>query len=146
VPVTGAPAQGIQMAANVYVVLAVTSHNAEATCEAQFSNFTITGNVTQQQWMNQDIGITSNEPEPIYVLLNDNAIVYHDDLEASLIDDWTEWRIELQAFAEQGVDLANIESIAIGIGTKGNVMTPGNSGKMYFDDISLYRPGNIPEE
>ena len=145
VPVTGAPAQGIQMAANVYVGLAVTSHNAEATCEAQFSNVTVTGNVTQQQWMNQDIGITSNEPEPIYVLLNDKGIVYHDDPEASLIDDWTEWRIELQTFAEQGVDLTNIDSIAIGIGTKGNVTTPGNSGKMYFDDIRLYRPAEAAE-
>ena len=144
-PVTGAPAQGIQMAANVYVGLAVTSHNAEATCEAQFSNVTITGNVTQQQWMNQDIGITSNEPEPIYVLLNDKGIVYHDDPEASLIDDWTEWRIDLQTFAEQGVDLTSIDTIAIGIGTKGNVTTPGNLGKMYFDDIRLYRPTEAAE-
>jgi hypothetical protein len=146
VPVTGAGVQGIQMTANVYVGLAVTSHNAAETCEAQFSNVTITGNVTQQQWTNHDIGITSNEPESIYVALNGNAVVYHDDPQASLIDVWTEWRIDLQAFAEQGIDLTNIDSIAIGIGTQGNVTTPGRSGKMYFDDIRLYRPSDVPEE
>jgi hypothetical protein len=146
VAVTGVGVQGIQMAANVYVGLAVTSHDAEQTAEAQFSNVTITGNVTQQQWLSQDIGITSNEAEPVYVVLNDKGIVYHDDPEASLIDVWTEWRIDLQVFAEQGVDLTNIDSIAIGIGTQGNVTTPGGSGKMYFDDIRLYRPSDTPEE
>jgi hypothetical protein len=144
--VSGSTAQGIQMAANVYVGLAVTSHNAEETCTAQFANVTIPGNITQQQWMSQDIGITSNEPEPMYVLLNDKGIVYHDDPQASLIDDWTEWRIDLQAFAEQGMDLMSIDTIAIGIGTRNNLTTPGNSGKMYFDDIRLYRPSDVPEE
>lgn len=145
VPVTGATAQGIQMPANVYVGLAVTSHDAEETCEAQFSNVTISGNVTQQQWMSQDIGITSNEPELMYVVLNGNAVVYHDDPDASLIDVWTEWRIDLQAFADQNVDLTDIDSIAIGIGTKDN-MAPGGVGKMYFDDIRLYRPGVTAQE
>lgn len=146
VAVSGSVGQGIQMAANVYVGLAVTSHNAEETCEAQFSNVTISGNVTQQQWMNQDIGITSNEPEPAYVALNSTGIVYHDDPQASLIDVWTEWRIDLQDFADQSVDLTNINTIAIGIGTQGNMATPGNSGKMYFDDIRLYRPGEASGE
>ncbi len=144
--VSGATGQGIQMAANVYVGLAVTSHDAAATCEAQFSNVTISGNVTQQQWMSQDIGITSNEPEPMYVVLNGNGVVYHDDPEASVIDVLTEWRIDLQAFADQNVDLANVDNIAIGIGTQDNMTTPGGVGKMYFDDIRLYRPGDAPEE
>ncbi len=144
--VGGAMAQGIQMAANVYVGLAVTSHDAAETCEAQFSNVTIDGNVTQQQWMSQDIGITSNEPEPMYVVLNGNGVIYHDDPEASVINVWTEWRIDLQAFADQNVDLVNVDNIAIGIGTQDNVTTPGGVGKMYFDDIRLYRPGDAPEE
>jgi len=152
--VTGAGVQGIQMAANVYVGLAVTSHDAAETCEAQFSNVTITGNVTQQQWLSQDIGITSNEPESMYVILNGVGIVYHDDPQASLIDEWTEWRIDLQEFvkqsvnplSDQSVDLTSIDTIAIGIGTQGNMTTPGGSGKMYFDDIRLYRPSDTPEE
>ncbi len=143
VPVEDAMSQGIQMSANVYIGLAVTSHNTDATCEAQFSNVNITGNVSQQQWMNQDIGITSNDPEPMYVVLNGSAVVYHEDPEASLIGEWTEWSIDLSApggFADQGVDLTNVNSIGIGIGTQGNTTTPGDSGTMYFDDIRLYRP------
>jgi len=131
--------QGIQMGASVYIGLAVTSHNPDATCEAQFSNVNITGNVSQQ-WMNQDIGITSNDPEPMYVVLNGRAVAYHENPDASLIDEWTDWRIDLQAFADQGVDLTNINSISIGIGTQANTTTPGDSGIMYFDDIRLYRP------
>jgi len=46
----------------------------------------------------------------------------------------------LQTFAGQGVNLANVTSITIGIGTKGNTTPPGGAGKMYFDDIRLYRP------
>jgi hypothetical protein len=100
-PVTDAPVQGIQMSSSVYIDLAVTSHNANETCEAGFSNVTMTGNITQQQWMNQDIGITSNDPEPMYVVLNGNAVVYHEDPEASVINEWTEWRIDLQVFANR---------------------------------------------
>ncbi|GAF92255.1 unnamed protein product, partial [marine sediment metagenome] len=45
-----------QMGSNAYVGLAVTAHNATATCEAKFSNVTITGNVGPL-WANQDVGI-----------------------------------------------------------------------------------------
>ncbi len=146
VPVENATKANIQMSANAYIGLAVTSHNTNATCEAQFSNVSITGNVSQQQWMDQDIGITSNDPEPVYVVLNDNAVIYHDNPDAPLIGEWTEWKIDLQAFADQGVDLANVNSIGIGIGTKGNTTTSGGSGMMYFDDIRLYRPRDAAAE
>ncbi|UCE47287.1 MAG: hypothetical protein JSW47_16990, partial [Phycisphaerales bacterium] len=52
---------------------------------------------------------------------------------------WTEWEIDLQAFADQGVDLTNVNTITIGFGTK-NAPAAGGSGKVYFDDIRLYRP------
>ena len=146
VPVEEATTENIQMSADVYVGLAVTSNNTDATCEAQFSNVSITGNVSQQQWMNQDIGITSNDPESMYVVLNGSVVVYHENPDASLIDEWTEWRIDLQAFADQGVDLANVNSIGIGIGTKGNTTTPGGLGTMYFDDIRLYQPRDAAAE
>jgi len=48
--------------------------------------------------------------------------------------------IPLQAFAEQGINLTNVDKIAIGLGTKGNMTVPGGSGKMFFDDIRLYQP------
>ena len=137
----------IQMNANVCIGLAVTAHDAALTCHAVFSNITFTGTVGPQ-WMNQDIGVASNDPEPMYVAVSNSAgapaVVYHDDPAAAQIDTWTEWVIPLQAFADKGINLTNVDRIAIGLGTKGNMATPGGSGKMYFDDIRLYRPGNVP--
>jgi hypothetical protein len=52
--------------------------------------------------------------------------------------------IPLSAFADQGVVLTDVDRIAIGLGTRGNMTIPGGSGKMYFDDIHLYRPRSIP--
>jgi hypothetical protein len=135
------------MGATVYIGLALTAHDATLTCQAVFSNVTTTGNVSGQ-WTNQDIGIASNDAEPLYVAVSNSAgepaVVYHDDPAAAQIDVWTEWVIPLQAFADQGINLTNIDRFAIGLGTKGNMTTPGGSGKMYFDDVRLYRPINIP--
>jgi len=137
----------IQMGTNVYIGLAVTAHNASATCEAVFSNVTTTVNVSGQ-WTNQDIGIASNDAELLYVAVSNSAgapaVVVHDDPAASQIDEWTEWIIPLQAFADQGIVLTNVDRVAIGLGTKGNMTVPGGSGKMYFDDILLYLARNAP--
>ena len=132
----------LSMTSNVYIGLAVTSHNNNSTCEAKFSNVKMTGTVGTQ-WMNQDIGIRNNDPEPLYAAVSNTAgnpaVVIHDDPAAATIETWTEWVIPLQAFADQGINLTNVDSIAIGLGTRGNREAPGGSGKMYFDDIRLYR-------
>jgi beta-lactam-binding protein with PASTA domain/uncharacterized protein YozE (UPF0346 family) len=133
--------QRISMNSNVYIGLALTSHNADATCQARFSNVSI-ANVAYLRWRNQDIGIVSNDPEPMYIAVADgqgaSAVVYHDDPRAVTTDTWTQWAIPLQAFAELGVNLTDVDRIAIGIGTRGNTTTPGGSGKMFFDDVRLY--------
>jgi hypothetical protein len=135
--------QNISMSSNIYIGLAVTSHNAAATCQAGFSNVTITG-TAGAQWSHQDIGILSNEPEPLYVALSNTAgnpaVVVHDDPAAANLNTWTEWVIPLQTFADQGINLTDVDRMAIGLGTKGNMTIPGGSGKMYFDDIRLNRP------
>jgi len=140
--------QNILMNSNVYIGLALSAHNADATCEAQYSNVSTTGSVSGQ-WASQDVGIESNNPEPLYVAVSNAAgtpaVVVHDDTNAATTDVWTEWVIPLQAFADQGIDLTNVDRIAIGLGTKGNMSTPGGSGKMYFDDIRLYRPRDAAE-
>jgi len=140
--------QNISMSSNVYVGLALTAHNASAVCEAGFSNVTITGTVSQQ-WANQDVGIESNAAEPLYVAVSNSAgnpaVVVHDDPAAAQIDTWTEWVIPLSVFADQGIILTNVDRIAIGMGTRGNMTVPGGSGKMYFDDIRLYQPGEAAE-
>jgi hypothetical protein len=55
------------------------------------------------------------------------------------IGEWTEWNIDLQAFADQGVNLTNVNSITIGFGNRSN-LEAGGAGIMYFDDICLYPP------
>jgi hypothetical protein len=75
----------------------------------------------------------------MYVALNGSATVYHDDPSIAQIATWTEWRIELQEFAAQGVNLANVNTITIGFGDKNNLQA-GGSGMVFFDDIRLYRP------
>src|SRR4030066_232034 len=87
-PVTGATPQTIPMGANVYIGLAVTSHDAALKCQAVFSNVTTAGNVTGQ-WAHQDIGITSNAAEPLYVAVSNSsgtpAGVANDDPTASTV-------------------------------------------------------------
>ena len=83
------------------------------------------------------IGDAGNAPERMFVALNDTAVVYHDNPAVTQTTTWTEWVIDLTAF--QGVTLTNVNTITIGFGTK-NSPAAGGSGKMYFDDIRLYRP------
>ncbi|MFH1718643.1 MAG: LamG domain-containing protein [Planctomycetota bacterium] len=83
-------------------------------------------------------GASANSAERMYVALNGNAVVYHDDPAVTQKTGWTRWVIDLQAFANQGVNLANVNTIPIGIGTK-NSPAAGGAGTMYFDDIRLYR-------
>jgi hypothetical protein len=47
--------------------------------------------------------------------------------------------IPLQSFTDLGINLANVDRIAIGLGTRGNATTPGGAGKMLIDDIRLYQ-------
>lgn len=140
--------ENIQMGSNVHIGLALTSHDAALTCQAVLTNVTITGTVGPQ-WANQDVGILSNDAEPLYVAVSNSAgnpaVVVHDDPAAAQINTWTEWVIPLQTFAEQGMVLTNVDRIAIGLGTKGNMTIPGGSGKIFIDDIRLYRPRETAE-
>ncbi|HUU20383.1 MAG TPA: LamG-like jellyroll fold domain-containing protein [Sedimentisphaerales bacterium] len=82
-------------------------------------------------------GNPANAAETLYVALNGTAIVTHDNPDAAQIATWIEWIIDLQAFADQGVDLTNVNTIALGLGDKNNPQ-PGGTGTMYFDDIALH--------
>jgi len=137
----------VSMGSTVYVGLALTSHNAALTCEAVFSNVTITGTASGQ-WQSQDIGIASNAAEPLYVSVYNAtgapAVVANPDPAAASIDAWTEWVVPLQAFADQDINLADVDKIAIGLGNKGGAAT-GGSGTVYIDDIRLYRSDPDPQ-
>ncbi len=135
-----------QMNLPLYIGLAVSSNNTEETIEAVFSNVSTTGNVTGQ-WQSQDIGIPRNDVERMYVSVSNAGgnpvVVYHPDPAATQIADWTEWNIDQQEFANQGINLANVDKLAIGFGDKNNPQA-GGTGTMYFDDIRLYRPRPQP--
>ncbi len=84
-------------------------------------------------------GSSGNAAENLYVALNGNAVVNHDNPEAALRTSWTEWNIDLTRFADQGVNLANVTSITLGLGNRNNPVA-GGLGMMYFDDILLHAP------
>jgi len=111
--------------------------NSEATHALEYPrDWTEKGVSTLSLWFRGEI---FNSPEQMYVVLNDSAVVYHDDSEAVMTIDWMEWRIALQAFADQGINLADVNTIGIGFGNRSNPQA-GGSGTMYFDDIRLYPP------
>jgi len=105
-----------------------------------------------RDWTEEGVGVlslwfygdASNAAESLYVAINGNAVVTHNNPNAVLIDEWTEWTIDLQLFADQGVNLANVNTIAIGLGNKKNPVA-GGSGTIYIDDIRLLRPLPEPE-
>jgi len=80
-------------------------------------------------------GSSSNAAEQMYVTLNGSARVDNDNPDATTTTSWTQWNIELQAFADQGVELTNVNSITLGLSS-----VTGGTGMMYFDDIRLYPP------
>jgi hypothetical protein len=84
-------------------------------------------------------GDSANAPETMYVVLNGSAGVDNDDPDAALANNWTEWNIDLQAFADQGVNLTNINTLTLGFGNRANP-TAGGAGMVFFDDIRLYAP------
>jgi len=84
-------------------------------------------------------GEAANAAEPMYVALNNSGVVTNDNPDAALRTSWTRWNIDLQAFADQGVNLANVNTIALGLGNRNNPVA-GGAGSLLFDDIRLYTP------
>jgi len=117
----------------------------------KYSEITMTL-VYPRNWTEEGVGVLSlwfygdaaNAAERMYVNLNGIATVYHNDPSVAQIATWTEWTIDLQEFAAQGVNLANVNTISIGFGDKNNLQA-GGSGMVLFDDIRLYRPAPEPE-
>jgi len=94
-------------------------------------------------------GDPANAAESMYVAVANatgpTAVVYNDNPDAALIDDWTQWNIDLEEISNQGVVLTNVDSIAIGFGNRNNPQV-GGSGMVFIDDIRLYRPASEPVE
>ena len=95
-------------------------------------DWTVNGVDTLTIWFR---GSSSNTAESMYVILNGSARVDNDNPDVALVTDWTPWNIDLARFADQGVNLANVDSITIGLSS-----VTGGTGMMYFDDVRLYPP------
>jgi hypothetical protein len=80
-------------------------------------------------------GASGNAADRMFIAIGD-AVIYHDDASATQVTGWNEWLIDLTEFI--GVDLNNVNSITIGLGTKGSPAA-GGAGTMYFDNIRLVR-------
>ena len=96
------------------------------------SDWTVNGVDTITIWFK---GAPGNAAETLYVTLNGTARIDNDNPDAAAALNWTEWNIDLQAFADKGVNLANVDSITLGLGS-----VTGGAGTMFFDDIGLYPP------
>ena len=103
-------------------------------------DWTVNGINTLTIWFR---GSSDNAAEQMYVVLNGSAGVNHDNPDAAQITSWTAWNIDLQAFADQGLNLANVNTITLGLGNRSNPVA-GGAGMMYFDDIRLYAPEPAP--
>ncbi|MHC4533836.1 MAG: hypothetical protein ACYS6K_07785 [Planctomycetota bacterium] len=95
-------------------------------------DWTVKGVDTLTIWFR---GSAGNAAETMYVTLNGSASVDNDNPNAAQAAGWTEWNIPLQAFADLGVNLANVTSITLGLRS-----VTGGTGILYFDDIRLYAP------
>jgi hypothetical protein len=139
----------ITMASNVYIGLALTSHENDVLCMAQFSNVSTGGSVTGA-WTVVDIASTvtgTNDDEPLYVAVEDSSgkikVVTNDNPLAAVDPDWPEWNIELTQFSAAGVNLAAVKKMYIGLGSRSSPKV-GGTGTIYVDDIRVYPSRCVP--
>jgi hypothetical protein len=116
--------------------------NSEATLTLTSQRDWTTGGVVELSlWFR---GSPTNAPEPLYVAVSNAAgapvVVAHDDPTAAKKSFWSQWTIPLQTFADRGINLTNMDTVAIGLGNKAGIAAPGGSGTIFIDDIRLYRP------
>ncbi len=103
---------------------------SEATMTLEFPrDWTAHGVTKLSLWF---VGAPGSDPDRVFVAVNGNP-VYHDDPAATQTPIWQEWVIDLATF---GTDLTNVDTITIGVGTKG-VPGTAETGAVYIDDIRL---------
>ena len=109
-----------------------TAKFSEATKTIEFPrDWTQHGVTKLSLWL---VGAPGSDADRVFVAVNGNP-VYHDDPAATQIPIWQEWVIDLTAL---GTDLTNVNTITIGVGTKGVPGTAG-TGAVYIDDIRLIK-------
>ena len=87
-------------------------------------------------------GQETNSPDVLYVGIQDaagkTAVLNHPEgADVVLSTSWSEWVTNLQNAAAQGVDLARVKTLYIGVGDQNNPTQRG-TGLVYIDDIRVY--------
>jgi len=131
---------GLQSMPLFYVNEAGVTNSEAALTLAAPRDWTLAGVAELSLWFR---GVSGNAAEPLYAAISNAAgapaIVAYDDAAGAESNRWTEWRIALQSFADQGINLTNVDQIAIGLGSKAGAAA-GGTGTMYIDDVRLYQP------
>ncbi|MHC4154584.1 MAG: hypothetical protein ACYST6_06640, partial [Planctomycetota bacterium] len=89
-------------------------------------------------------GPSWNRPgDRLYITLRDNnrhtaTVFYGSDPNDIKQEQWVEWNITLEDFAEQGVDLSQVEELIVGVDSE-------YWGNIYLDDVRLYGTRCIAE-
>jgi hypothetical protein len=137
----------VEMAADVYIGLFVTSHQSGELRTYTFDNVSTKGKVGSTA-VNQDIGISFNSAESIYVALEDGdgalGVVTNPELAATQIAQWWTMKVPLLTFSDAGVNVADANNLYIGVGDVDNP-TAGGSGTIRIDDIRVVKPISILE-
>jgi hypothetical protein len=134
--------QTINMAANVTIGLALTSHNATVATGAGFAGVAESGGVSGN-WQVAEIGVAQptggNTPEDVYVAVEDSSgnVAVAISENGTVRPGWTEWVIPFEDLA--GVNLDQVAMMYIGVGDRDNP-TAGGSGLIFIDDILVGRP------
>jgi len=123
------------------------ARNSEAQLVLNYPrDWTVEGVTALSLWYYGEAGNTSDR---MYVSIANRTgaavLVYNDAANATTMPLWRQWVIPTQAFASQGINLRDVDRFVIGFGTKGTT-APGGKGRMYIDDIGLYRSASEPEE
>jgi hypothetical protein len=133
--------QSIVMRQDIYIGMALCSHNANAICTAVFSDLDTTGAVSGD-WQVEAIGIEmpANDPAQFYITVEgggtEKIIEHPDNPDAVLTIDWQRWDIPLSILRDAGVDLTSVDKMIIGVGSQTDPQD--GEGRLYFDDIRLY--------
>lgn len=117
--------------------------------QTPFYSETVRPLVIEQNWLEYGAdtlrlfvrGMAGNDPGPLYVAIEDTiervAVVTHPDPGVLTSATWQEWVIPYSAF--NGVGLAGVQKIYLGVGDRDNPV-PGGSGLIYIDDIEFGHP------
>jgi regulation of enolase protein 1 (concanavalin A-like superfamily) len=140
--------RNITMTANVFIGLAVTSHNPGVAAGAEFASITTSGGVSGQYQV-ESVGATQigNDPDSLYVAVRDSGgrthVAVNEDADAVLTTEWTPWTIPLTDLTAAGVDITSVAEMSVGVGSR-STPEPAGEGLVYIDSIHVVLPGPEP--